>query len=93
MASQCIDLEQREQVNPGLSSVSPARRSSNRRCRSRFTTLMTETTAAFQVRSSGYGRAGFIGLPEKALTLDATKRLQFNVHAAGWLYSTVLHRC
>ena len=35
----------------------------------------------------------FVGLPGKALTLDATRRLRFIVHAAGWLHSTVVYAC
>ena len=34
-----------------------------------------------------------VGLPEKALTLDATRRFRFGVHAAGWLHPIMLHRC
>ena len=66
--------------------MSPARGSSSRRCRAGLTTLVTEKTATFQVRSSWYGRAGFVGLLEKALTLDPTRRLRFDVHAAGCLF-------
>ena len=37
---------------------------------------------------------GFFGLLEKALTRDATRRLRFDDHSAGLLYSMVLHgRC
>ena len=32
-----------------------------------------------------------VGLPVKALTRDATRRLRFVVNAAGWLHSMVLH--
>ena len=32
-----------------------------------------------------------VGLPGKALAQDATRRLRFVVHAAGWLQSMVLH--
>ena len=42
-------------------------------------------TVAFQVHSSGYSRAGFVGLMEMALTRDATRRLRFDVHAAGFI--------
>ena len=31
------------------------------------------------------------GIPVKALLWDATRRLRFVVHAAGWLHSMVLH--
>ena len=36
-----------------------------------------------------------VGLPGMDLALDATRRLRFVVHTAGWLHSTVLHghRC
>ena len=34
-----------------------------------------------------------VGLPEKALTHDAARNLQFNVHAARWVNSMTLHRC
>ena len=44
-----------------------------------------------QVRSSGYGRAGIGRSSWKGLTRDATRRLRFVVHAAGWLHSMVLH--
>ena len=54
--SQRIDLELPEQVGPGFTLMSPARRSSNRRCLSGFTTLVTEKTATFLLRSSGCGR-------------------------------------
>ena len=45
-----------------------------------------------QVRSSGYGQAGIGRSSWKGLTRDATRRLRFIVHAAGWLHSMVLHR-
>ena len=48
-ASQRIDLLQPEQVGPGLGSMSPTRRRSNRRCRTVFATPVTEKTAAFHV--------------------------------------------
>ena len=83
MVSQLIDLEQSEHVGPAFSSMSPARMNSSRRCRAGFTTPVSEKTAAFQVRSSGYDLAGFVGLMEKALTRDATRRFRFDVHAAG----------
>ena len=44
-----------------------------------------------QVRSSGYGRVGIGRFSWKGLTRDATRRLRFVVHAAGWLHSMVLH--
>ena len=47
--------------------------------------------ADFLVRSTEYGRAGFVGLSKKALTRDATRRLRYDVLAAGWLHSIVLH--
>ena len=43
------------------------------------------------MHSSGHGRAGFVGLLENALTRDATRRLQFEIHAAGWQHSMVIH--
>ena len=64
----CINSLLPEQVGPGLSSMSPDRKSSNRRDREGSTTTVTEITAAFLVRSSGYVRTGFVGIPEKALT-------------------------
>ena len=91
--SQPIDIEQPERVGHGLSSMSHARRSSSRRCRAGLATPVTEKTATFQVRSSGYDRAGFVGLPEKVLTWDATRRLRFYVHIAGWLHSMVFQGC
>ena len=44
-------------------------------------------------RRSALGRVELelVGLHGKALTRDATRRLQFVVHAAGWQHSTVLH--
>ena len=33
----------------------------------------------------------FVGLPEKALTQDAKRRLRHAVRAAGWLDSMVIH--
>ena len=60
-----IDLGQLEQMGPGFSLMSPAQMSSSRRCRSGFTTLVTEKTAAFQVHSSVYGQAGFVSLRER----------------------------
>ena len=44
-----------------------------------------------QVRSSGLGRAGIARSSWKGLARDATRRLRFVVHAAGWLHSSVLH--
>ena len=32
-----------------------------------------------------------VGLPRKAVALDATRRPRFIVHAAGWLHSMVIH--
>ena len=94
VALQRIDLLLPEQVSPGLGSMSPARRRSNRRCASRFTTPVTEKTAVLQMRSSGHGRVRFVGHSGKALTRDGMRRLRFDVHAAGWLHSIVLHgRC
>ena len=46
--------------------------------------MITPDGTTIQVCSSGYGRA------VKALTLDATRRFQFVVHAASWLHSMVL---
>ena len=48
---QRIELEQPEHVCPGFSSVYPAYRNSSRWYRAGFTTLVTEKTAAFQMRS------------------------------------------
>ena len=93
MASQRIDLEQPAHVGPGFSSMSPARRSSSRRCREGPTTQVTEKTAAFQVHSSGYGQVGFVDLLEKALTRDVTRRLRFDVYAADWLHSMDVPGC
>ena len=42
--------------------------------------------AQFWVGSAGIGRSSW-----KDLTRDATRRLRFVVHAAGWLHSMVLH--
>ena len=54
-------------------------------------TLITPDSTIIQVRSSGYGRAGIGRSYWKGLTRDATRRLRFVVHAAGWLHSMVLH--
>ena len=72
--SQTIALEQPEHVGPGSCSMSPARMSSSWRSRAGLTTLVTEKTAAFQVSSSVYCQAGFVGLLEKALARDAKRR-------------------
>ena len=37
-------------------------------------------------------KAEFVSLPEKALTQNATRRLQFYVHAVSWLHYMVLHK-
>ena len=44
-------------------------------------------------RCASLDRVGpeLVGLPGKALTRDATRRLRFVVHAAGWLHSMVYH--
>ena len=52
---------------------------------------VAEKTAALQVRSSAYGRVGFVSLLDKALSRDATRRIRFDVHAASLLHSMVLH--
>ena len=54
-------------------------------------TLITPDRTTIQVRSSGYGRAGIGRSSWKGLTRDATRRLRFVVHAAGWLHCMVLH--
>ena len=64
--------------------------SSSRSCAG-FSTPVIKQTAAFQVRNSGYGRAIFVGLLEKAMKLDVTKRLRYDVHDVGWLQSMLLH--
>ena len=53
-------------------------------------TLMTSDHTAFQAQSHGRVDSELAGLPRKALTQDATRRLRFVVHAAGLLDSTVL---
>ena len=54
-------------------------------------TLMAPDHTAFQVSSSGYGRARISRFLRKALAQDATRRLWLVVRAAGWLHSKVLH--
>ena len=88
---QRIDLEQPEHVCPGFSSLSPARRSGIRRCKGEHTTPVTDKTTASLVCSSVYGRGCFVGLLENTLTRDTTRRLRFDVHAAGWQLFMVLH--
>ena len=44
--------------------------------------LMIPDHTAFKVRSSGEGRAGIFRSSEEAFAWDATRRLQFVVHAA-----------
>ena len=65
------------------------------RCQSTFRVrgdkLMIPDRTTIQVRSSGLGRAGIGRSSWKGLTRDATRRLRFVVHAAGWLHSMVLH--
>ena len=92
VASQRIDLLQAEQFGPGLSSMYPARRSSNRSCRADLTILLTEINCHLPNAQLWYGQAGFVSLPGKALTQDATRRLRFDVRATGWLHTTELHR-
>ena len=48
-------------------------------------TLITPDRTTIQVRSSGYGRVGIGRSFWKGITRDATRRLRFVVHAAGWL--------
>ena len=54
-------------------------------------TLITPARTTIQVRCSGYGRAGIGRFFWKGLARDATRRLRFVVHAAGWLHSMVIH--
>ena len=54
-------------------------------------TLMTPDRTAFPVRSSGWRRAGSGRSSRVGLNTDATRRLRFDFHAAGWLHSMVLH--
>ena len=56
-----------------------------------WNTLITPDRTTVQVRYSGWGRAGIGRSSWKGLTRDATRRLRFVVHAAGWLLSMVLH--
>ena len=51
-------------------------------------TLMTPPSSC---AAMGRVEPELVGLPGKTSTRDATKRLRFVVHAAGWLRSTVLH--
>ena len=53
----------------------------------RLKTLVTPNYIALQVRSSDWVELELVGLPVKALTLDARRSFQFIVHAAGWLHS------
>ena len=39
----------------------------------------------------GMAESESVGFPGKALARDATRRLRFVVHAAGWLHSMMLH--
>ena len=87
VVSQSIDLLESEQVVPRFGLMFLALGRSSWRCR----TLVTENTAAFQVRSSGYGQVGFVALPGKALTRDALRNFLFGIYAAGWLNSMVIH--
>ena len=54
-------------------------------------TLITPDRTTIQVRISWQGRVGIGRSSWKGLTRDATRRLRFVVHAAGWLHSMVLH--
>ena len=55
--------------------------------------LMTHDYTTTQVCSSGYSQARICWSSDKTLTQDATRRLRFIVHAAGWLQSMVYHAC
>ena len=64
------------------------------RCRStsrvRGDTLMMITPPS-RCAAQGKVEPELVGLPENAITRDATRRLWFVVHAASWLHSMVLH--
>ena len=53
-------------------------------------TLITPDRATIQVRSSGQDQAGIGRSSWKGVERDATRRLWFFVHAAGWLHSMEL---
>ena len=55
--------------------------------------LMTSDHTAFSCASLGTVEPESNGLPGRALTQNAMRRLQFIVNAAGWLHSMVLHGC
>ena len=66
------------------------------RCRSNSRVRGKDTDETQSYRRPGAQLLGrvepkLIGLPGKALVLDATRMFRFVVHAAGWLYSMVLH--
>ena len=54
-------------------------------------TLMTPDHTAFQLRSSGKGQTGIGRSSWKAISQDATRRLQLIDHAADWLHSMVFN--
>ena len=54
-------------------------------------TLITPDRTTILVRCSGKGRVGIGRFSWKGLARDATRRLWFVVHAAGWLHSMVIH--
>ena len=49
-------------------------------------------TQPFTHAALGRVESELVGILRKALALDATQRLRFAIHAAGWLHSMVLHR-
>ena len=53
--------------------------------------LITHCRTTIQVRGSGLSEPELIGLPGKAVTRYATRRLRFVVNAAAWLHFMVLH--
>ena len=56
-------------------------------------TLMSSYHTAFQGAAFGRIEPELVELLGNALTWDATRRLQYFVHAVGWLHFLVLHRC
>ena len=54
-------------------------------------TLMTPMTPPSKFAALSRVESELVGLPGKAFTRDATRRLWFAVHAASWQNSMVLH--
>ena len=61
------------------------------RCRSTSQVRGDDTRSHHRPGALGRVEPELVGLPGKTLTRDATRRLQFIVHAAGWPHSMMLH--